>query len=134
MTDHTANGDTRLILSAEEASDAAAVAAESREWATIPARRSLQAIGLYRVASGEILLGVALMLDLKAIHFVAPYGFLAGAVLYLIYGIVTFLWIRRGELPVPLPSLVFSLLAGDVLFVILLTVAIGGAGGPLQIL
>jgi len=97
-------------------------------------RSSLRAIGLYRVVSGAILFAVALLLDLKTIHVVAPYAFLTAATLYFLFGLATFGWIRRDPFPVPLPLLLSTLLGGDVLFIILMTVASGGAGGPLPIL
>jgi two-component system sensor histidine kinase PilS (NtrC family) len=95
---------------------------------------SLLAIGLYRVVSGAILFAVALLLDLKTIHVVAPYAFVTAAALYLLFGLGTFWWIRRDPFPVPLPALLSTLLAGDMLFIILMTVASGSAGGPLPIL
>jgi two-component system sensor histidine kinase PilS (NtrC family) len=97
-------------------------------------RRNLLTVGLYRVACGVILLGVALLLDLRTISVAAPYPFVTAAALYFIYGLAALWWIRRDPFPLPLPTLLSSLLAGDILFIALMTIASGGAGGPLPIL
>ncbi len=97
-------------------------------------RRNLLTVALYRVACGVSLLGVALIVDLRTISVAAPYPFLTGAAFYFCYGLLAPWWVRRDPLPVPLPALLSSLLAGDILFIALMTAASGGAGGPLPIL
>jgi len=97
-------------------------------------RRNLLTVGLYRVACGAILFGVALLLDLKQMRVAAPYSFVAAAALYFAYGLAALWWIRRNPFPLPLPALLTSLLSGDILFIALMTVASGGTGGPLPIL
>jgi len=96
--------------------------------------RILTAVGLYRVTCGAILLGIAMLLDLKTINVAAPYAFVTAAALYFVFGLVAFWWIRQDPAPLPLPAILSSLLAGDILFVVLMTAASGGAGGPLPIL
>jgi two-component system sensor histidine kinase PilS (NtrC family) len=97
-------------------------------------RRNLLTIGLYRVACAAVLLGIALVLDLKTISVAAPYSFLAAAAFYFAFGLGSTWWIWRDPYPVPLPFLLSALLAGDVFFIALLTVASGGNSGPLAIL
>src|SRR5580765_1466544 len=86
-------------------------------------RRIMRTVGVYRAACASVLFAVALLLDLRAIHVVAPNAFVAAAGLYFIYGMTTFVWLQRNPLPLPLPVLVSSLLAGDVLFIVLMTTA-----------
>ena len=132
VTEHGTNPD-RLPVPANNAGEAVEQLTPAGS-ASDSGRSSLRAIGLYRVVSGAILFAVALLLDLKTIHVVAPYAFLTAAALYFVFGLATFWWIRRDPFPVPLPALLSTLLAGDILFIILMTVASGGASGPLPIL
>src|SRR5213079_403696 len=81
-----------------------------------------------------ILFGIALVIDLKAINIAAPNAFVVAAGLYCAYGLITFLWTLRDPLNTPLPVMVSSLLAGDILFIVLMTISSGGTGGPLPIL
>jgi len=99
-------------------------------------RRNLLTIGLYRVACGVILFGVALLLDLKRMSVAAPYSFVTAAGLYFVYALAALAWIRRDPFPFPLPlsTLLTTLLAGDIFFLALMTLATGGTGGPLPIL
>ncbi len=110
--------------------------ARRRPWrAVTPAgRRNLLTVGLYRVACAAVLLGIALVLDLKTISVAAPYSFVAAAAFYFAFGLGSTWWIRRDPYPVPLPFLLSALLAGDIFFIALMTVASGGTGGPLPIL
>ena len=96
-------------------------------------RRIVRTVGLYRAACATVLFTLALVLDLRAIHVVAPNAFVAAAGLYFVYGLTTLVWLQRSPLPLPLPVLVSSLLAGDVLFIVLMTTA-SGTGAPLPIL
>ncbi len=97
-------------------------------------RRILWIVGLYRAVCGVLLLGTALFLDLRAVGIGAPNAFVTAAGLYFGYGILTFGWVQRESLGLPLPALLLSLLAGDVAFIALLMFAGGSAGGPLSIL
>ncbi len=97
-------------------------------------RRILWIVGLYRAVCGVLLLGTALFLDLRAVGIGAPNAFVTAAGLYFGYGILTFGWVQRDSLGLPLPALLLSLLAGDVAFIALLMYAGGSAGGPLSIL
>src|ERR1700720_4698555 len=80
-------------------------------------RRILWIVGLYR-----------------AVGIGAPNAFVTAAGLYFTYGIVTFWWVQRDTVGLPLPALLLSLLTGDVAFIALLMYAGGSAGGPLSIL
>ncbi len=97
-------------------------------------RRILWIVGLYRAVCGVLLLGTALFLDLRAVGIGAPNAFVTAAGLYFAYGILTFGWVQRESLGLPLPALLLSLLAGDVAFIALLMYSGGSAGGPLSIL
>jgi two-component system sensor histidine kinase PilS (NtrC family) len=97
-------------------------------------RRILWIVGLYRAVCGVLLLGTALFLDLRAVGIGAPNAFVTAAGLYFAYGILTFWWVQRDTVGLPLPALLLSLLAGDVAFIALLMYAGGSAGGPLSIL
>src|ERR1700681_919028 len=97
-------------------------------------RRILWIVGLYRAVCGVLLLGTALFIDLRAVGIGAPNAFVAAAGLYFAYGVLTFWWVQRESLGVPLPALLLSLLAGDIAFIALLMYAGGSAGGPLSIL
>jgi two-component system sensor histidine kinase PilS (NtrC family) len=97
-------------------------------------RRILWIVGLYRAVCGLLLLGTALFLDLPAVGFGAPETFVRAAGLYSVYGILSFWWVQRDSLGVPLPALLLSLLTGDIAFIALLMYAGGNAGGPLSIL
>lgn len=97
-------------------------------------RRILWIVGLYRAVCGVLLLGTALFLDLRAVGIGAPNAFVTAAGLYFGYGILTFGWVQRESMGLPLPALLLSLLAGDVAFIALLMYAGGSAGGPLSIL
>src|SRR6202790_1608378 len=97
-------------------------------------RRILWIVGLYRAVCGVLLLGTALFLDLHAVGIAAPNAFVTAAGLYFAYGILTFGWVQRESLGVPLPALLLSLLIGDIAFIALLMYFGGSAGGPLSIL
>jgi two-component system sensor histidine kinase PilS (NtrC family) len=97
-------------------------------------RRILWIVGIYRAVCGAALLGTALLLDLKVLGIAAPNTFVWASALYFVFGLVTFVWIQRDTLPLTLPSLVSTLLTGDVLCIALVMVAGGGTGGSLPIL
>lgn len=97
-------------------------------------RRNLLALSLYRIACATALLGVALLFDLKSFNITAPYSFLVGASFYLLFAVVGLWWTGRSTLPLPIPLLLTAMLAGDIFFIALLTLASSGSGGPLPIL
>jgi len=98
------------------------------------ARRILWIIGLYRAICGASLLGIALLLDLRMLSVSAPNAYITAAGLYFLFGLLTFWWIQRDPLPLPLPIVISALLAGDVAFVAMIMAAGGGSGGSLPIL
>src|ERR1700730_16191178 len=95
-------------------------------------RRILWIVGLYRAVCGVLLLGIALFLDVHAVGIGAPDAFVTAAGLYFAYGILTFGWVQRDSMGLPLPALLLSLLTGDIAFIALLMYATGNAGGPLS--
>ena len=97
-------------------------------------RRILWIIGLYRAVCGAGLLGIALLLDLKGLGIVDPTLFVYAAAAYFTFGLVTFWWIQRDPLPLPLTALTSILLAGDVGCIAAVMVAGGTSAGTLPIL
>src|SRR6516225_8647225 len=80
-------------------------------------RRILWIVGAYRAICGAAL-----------------NAFAWAAALYFVFGLVTFVWIQRDPIGIPLPRLVSSLLFGDVMCIALVMIAGGGTGGSLPIL
>ena len=97
-------------------------------------RRILWIVGLYRAICAAMLLGAALLLDPQAINIAQPAAFLTGTGLYFVFGLSTFWWVQQDRLPVPLPTMLFGLLAGDIFFLSLVMYAGGTFGAPLPIL
>lgn len=97
-------------------------------------RRGLLIIGLYRIASAAVLLGVGTLFDPRWAAHTASTIFNAAAALYLCYGFAGFWWIWRYPRALPLPLVPSLLLGGDLLFIATLTLASGGQSGPLPIL
>lgn len=98
-------------------------------------RRILWIVGLYRAVCGAVLLGIALLLDLKSLTVETPNAFVSGAGLYFLFGFVTFWWVQQQQrLPLSLPHLSLLLLIGDIFFLGLVIVAGGAAVAPLPIL
>jgi two-component system sensor histidine kinase PilS (NtrC family) len=97
-------------------------------------RRILWIVGLFRAVCGALLLGLALLLDLRAFNVAAPNSFLTGASLYFVFGLAAFGWIQQERMPLPLSQTLLALLAGDIFFIALLMVAGGSTGAPLPIL
>ncbi len=97
-------------------------------------RRILWIVGLYRAVCGAGLLGIALLLDLKALGIVDPALFVSAATVYFVFGLVTFWWIQRDPLPLPLTVLTSILLVGDVGCIAAVMVAGGTSAGTLPIL
>ncbi len=63
-----------------------------------------------------------------------PNAFLTASGLYFVFGLLTFLWVQRESLLMPLPALLLILLGGDIFFVALMMYSGGSASGPLPIL
>src|SRR5512144_1048958 len=80
---------------------------------TESARRILWIVGVYRAICGAALLGTALLLDLRVLAIAVPNAFVWAATLYFVFGLLTFVWIQREPLTLPLPMLVSALLTGD---------------------
>jgi len=97
-------------------------------------RRILWIIGLFRAVSGALLLGLALLLDLRALNVVAPNSFVIAASLYFVFGLAAFGWIQQERMPLPLSQTLLALLTGDIFFLALMMVAGGSTGAPLPIL
>jgi two-component system sensor histidine kinase PilS (NtrC family) len=97
-------------------------------------RRILWIVGLFRAVCGALLLGLALLLDLRALNIGAPNSFVTAASLYFVFGLASFAWIQQERLPLPLVQTLFGLLIGDILFIALVMVAGGSSGAPLPIL
>lgn len=97
-------------------------------------RRILWIVGLFRAASGALLLGLALLLDLRSFDVAAPGSFVIAASLYFIFGLAAFGWIQQERLPLPLAQTLLALLAGDIFFLGLAMIAGGSTGAPLPIL
>jgi two-component system sensor histidine kinase PilS (NtrC family) len=97
-------------------------------------RRILWIVGLFRAVCGALLLGLALLLDLRALNIGAPNSFVTAASLYFVFGLASIAWIQQERLPLPLVQTLFGLLIGDILFIALVMVAGGSSGAPLPIL
>jgi two-component system, NtrC family, sensor histidine kinase PilS len=97
-------------------------------------RRILWIVGIYRAICGTLLLGTALFLDLNGVGVGLPNAFLTATGLYFIFGLLSFLWIQRESLIIPLPALLLTLLVGDIFFIAMMMYLGGSAGGPLPIL
>ena len=97
-------------------------------------RRILWIVGLYRAICAAMLLGAALLLDPKTLNIAQPNAFITGTGLYFAFGVSAFWWVQQDRLPMPLPTMLFSLLAGDVFFLSLVMFAGGVFGAPLPIL
>ncbi|MCC6194090.1 MAG: two-component sensor histidine kinase [Burkholderiales bacterium] len=97
-------------------------------------RRILWIVGLYRAICAATLLGAALLLDPRTLNISNPNAFITGTGLYFVFGLSSFWWVQQDRLPMPLPTMLFSLLAGDVFFLSLIMFAGGTFGAPLPIL
>ncbi|HLW12620.1 MAG TPA: ATP-binding protein [Casimicrobiaceae bacterium] len=97
-------------------------------------RRILWIVGVFRATCGALLLGLALLVDLRAINVATPNSFITAASLYFVFGLVAFAWIQQERLSSPLPQTLLALLSGDILFLALVMVAGGSTGAPLPIL
>jgi two-component system, NtrC family, sensor histidine kinase PilS len=97
-------------------------------------RRILWIVGLFRAVCGALLLGLALLLDLRTLNVAAPNSFLTAASLYFVFGLAAFGWIQQERMPLPLAQTLLALLSGDIFFLALTMVAGGSTGAPLPIL
>jgi two-component system, NtrC family, sensor histidine kinase PilS len=97
-------------------------------------RRILWIVGLFRAVCGALLLGLALLLDLRTLNVAAPNSFVTAASLYFVFGLAAFGWIQQERMPLPLAQTLLALMAGDVFFIALMMVAGGSTGAPLPIL
>ena len=93
---------------------------------TESARRILWIVGIYRAVCGAVLLGIALLLDLKDLNVATPHAFVIAAGLYFLYALGAFWWVQQARLPMPLPQTLLALLGGDVFFLSWVMTA----GGP----
>jgi two-component system sensor histidine kinase PilS (NtrC family) len=98
-------------------------------------RRILWIVALYRAVCGAILLGIALLADLRALSVDAPNTFVTAAGLYFLFGLGSFWWLQQQQrLPFTLPTLVLILLSADIGFLALIVIAGGTPVAPLPIL
>ena len=96
-------------------------------------RRILWIVGLFRAVCGALLLGLALLFDLRAMNVDAPNSFLTAASLYFVFGLAAFGWLQQDRVRLPLMQTLFALVAGDILFIALMMIAGGSTGAPLPI-
>ena len=82
-------------------------------------RRILWIVGLFRAVCGALLLGLALLLDLRAMNVDAPNSFLTAASLYFVFGLAAFGWIQQERVQLPLVQTLFALVSGDIFFIAL---------------
>jgi len=106
----------------------------SPEQVTGSTRRILWIVGLFRAVCGALLLGLALLLDLRAMNVDAPNSFLTAASLYFVFGLAAFGWIQQDRVQLPLMQTLFALVSGDIFFIAMMMVAGGSPGAPLPIL
>ena len=98
-------------------------------------RRILWIVGVYRAVCGAVLLGLALLLDLRGLNVATPNAFVTGD-----RPVLRVRPRRRSggcsseRLPMPLQQMLFALLIGDVFFLALVMIAGGSTGAPLPIL
>jgi two-component system sensor histidine kinase PilS (NtrC family) len=97
-------------------------------------RRILWIIALYRAVCAAVLLGIALLIDLKAIQITAPNSFVTGATLYFLFSLAAFWWMQTDRIMPSLAHVASGLLAGDIFFLALIIIAGGNAVAPLPIL
>lgn len=97
-------------------------------------RRILWIVALFRAVCGALLLGLAMVLDLRVINVAAPNAFLIAASLYFIFALAAFGAMEQQRVALPINKTLFALLSGDIFFIALLMVAGGSTGAPLPIL
>ena len=97
-------------------------------------RRILWIVGIYRALYGAVLLGIALLLDLKDLNVAVPHAFVTASGLYFSFALAAFWWVQQDRLLMTLPHTLLALLAGDVFFLSLVMTAGGSSSAPLPIL
>jgi two-component system sensor histidine kinase PilS (NtrC family) len=97
-------------------------------------RRILWIVGVYRAVCGAVLLGMALLLDLRGLNVATPNAFVTASGLYFLFGLVAFWWSQQERMSLSLPQTLFGLLTGDVFFLALVMIAGGSTSAPLPIL
>jgi two-component system sensor histidine kinase PilS (NtrC family) len=98
-------------------------------------RRILWIVALYRAVCGAVLLGIALLADLKALAVAAPNTFVTAAGLYFLFGLGSFWWLQQQQrLPLTLPVLSLVLLLADISLLAIVVVSGGTSVAPLPIL
>ncbi|MEO6929030.1 MAG: ATP-binding protein [Casimicrobiaceae bacterium] len=97
-------------------------------------RRILWIIALYRAICAAVLLGIALLIDLRSIQITAPNAFVTGAALYFLFSLAAFWWVQTDRMMPSLSQVSSGLLAGDIFFLALIIIAGGNAVAPLPIL
>jgi hypothetical protein len=111
-------------VTADSMSAVAAPASHARgELITGSTRRILWIVGLFRAVCGALLLGLALMLDLRTMNVDAPNSFLTAASLYFVFGLAAFGWIQQERVQLPLIQTLFALVSGDIFFIALMIIA-----------
>jgi two-component system sensor histidine kinase PilS (NtrC family) len=83
---------------------------------------------------GAVLLGMAMLLDLRGLNVATPNAFVTASGLYFLFGLVAFWWSQQLRMPMSLPQMLFGLLTGDVFFLALVMIAGGSTSAPLPIL
>ena len=86
-------------------------------------------VGLYRAVCAALLLGIALLLDLRSLSIAAPNSFVTGAACTSCSASSSFWWVQRDPLPMPLPPAVGAAGRRHLLHRRWCMVAGGGAGG-----
>jgi two-component system sensor histidine kinase PilS (NtrC family) len=98
-------------------------------------RRILWIVALYRAVCGAVLLGMALLADLRTLDVDSPNTFVTASGLYFLFGLGSFWWLQQQQrLPLALPTLVLALLSADIGFLALIVIAGGTSVAPLPIL
>ena len=95
-------------------------------------RRILWIVGLFRAVCGALLLGLALLLDLRAMNVDAPNSFLTAASLYFVFGLAAFGWIQQERVRLPLVQTLFALVSGDIFFIALILLVVSAVVGLLR--
>ena len=97
-------------------------------------RRILWIVALYRAVCATVLLGVALLVDLRAIQITTPPVFLGGASVYFGFSLIAFWWVQTARRLPSLSMLSLGLLTGDIVFLAVIIMAGGSVVAPLPIL
>ncbi|MET0441384.1 MAG: hypothetical protein ABW071_05315, partial [Casimicrobiaceae bacterium] len=101
---------------------------------TDSAQRILWIVGIYRAVCGAVLLGLAMVVDLRGLNVATPNAFVTATGLYFMFGLAAYWSVQQRRLPLPLHQMLFALLIGDVFFLALVIIAGGATGAPLPIL